>query len=75
MKSSAILDKISAITSELALHYPEIFRTLEEENFFLTLNINHAISDKDLSIYLESLRKILDSYKKNHQDTLAFYLK
>lgn len=75
MKPSDILDKISTITSELALDYPEIFRTLVEENFFLGSHDFQTISEKDLNMYLDSLKNILDSYKKNHQDKLSIYPK
>lgn len=73
MKSSAILDEISKITSDLAINYPEIFRTLEEENFFLSSHVFKMIGEKELNTYLDSLKKILDRYKKNHQDRLIVF--
>ncbi len=73
MKSSAILDEISGITTELASNYPEIFRILEEENFPISHGNSQSVSEKDLSYYLESLKKILGQYRKNHQDKLIIY--
>lgn len=72
MKTSMILNEISLITSELARDYPEIYRTLEEENFLGGAS-GTDITDKDLNSYLKSLKEIRDHYKENHQDTLAVY--
>lgn len=73
MKPSIILDELSLITAELAGNYPEIFRTLEEENFLLANSANLSVTENDLNSYLDSLKRIRDNYKRNHQDRLMIF--
>lgn len=75
MNSSAALDKISKIITELAVSYPEILRTLGEENFFFGRSNDNSINEKELNSYFTALKNVLDCYKKNHQDKIILYPK
>lgn len=73
METSKILNELNLIISELSRDYPEIFRNLEEELFGLKDGSKLQVTEYDLRAYLDSLKTILENYKKNHMDKLSIY--
>lgn len=66
--SNNILSEISRLTRYIEENYPELIKYLEENPLTLSGNSNGKsnLDDQALNDYLNSLKSLVETYKKQH---------
>jgi len=65
-----ILKEITQLTTNIETHYPELYRSLDENPMTLPVS-KHPHMDKEvMQEYLESLNQLLEHHLETHKNTL-----